>query len=74
MTSSSMHIPGSCIWLYTMSACHLLAQARPHDVVHLTNTNTCEYKWRYGSGGKVCVRVGRYGRGGEGLGTSGEVW
>ena len=23
---------------------------------------------------KVWVQVGRYGRGGEGLGTSGEVW
>ena len=40
------------------------------------------YKWRrYSRGGegmvgveKVWVQVGMYGRSGEGLGTSGEVW
>ena len=37
MTSSSMHIRPGSLYMATMSACHLLAQARPHDVVHLTS-------------------------------------
>ena len=27
------------MYMATMSACHLLAHARPHDVVHLTSSN-----------------------------------
>ena len=31
---------------YTMSACHLLAQARPHDVVHPSSNETNNYNYQ----------------------------